>query len=232
MSAHFCNPFHHFIFNLLSLMAVECSCCYSLLHTTVKSFQEGQSNLCLTLWFGCLSAALSALQGHSSAPLTGESFAEKVSLAHQPDRDRAFTFFFHLPWEAGSWTWTLMVSPGGSTRGIFVTQFPPRLVAPLRTEKQFFIYILSSIKYQFFHKLHTPSDLTSDTSPKWECGHNLASSFQYNISVAAESSAFRQKPLQSELNLCAGQYVAVREKSLHRIEKGTPRQKYISTLCI
>lgn len=94
MSAHFCNPFHHFIFNLLSLMAVECSCCYSPIHTTVKSFQEGQFNLCLTLWFGCLSAALSALQGHSSAPLTGESFAEKVSLAHQPDRDRAFTFFF------------------------------------------------------------------------------------------------------------------------------------------
>lgn len=119
MSAHFCNPFHHFIFNLLSLMAVECSCCYSPIHTTVKSFQEGQFNLCLTLWFGCLSAALSALQGHSSAPLTGESFAEKVSLAHQLDHDRVFTFFFHLPWEGGSWTWTLMVSPGGSTRGIF-----------------------------------------------------------------------------------------------------------------
>lgn len=64
------------------------------MRTIVKSVQEGQSNLCLILWFSRLPAALCALQGYSSAPVTGESYAEEVSLAHQPDHDRAFTFFF------------------------------------------------------------------------------------------------------------------------------------------
>lgn len=55
-----------------------------------------------------------------------------------------------------------------------VTQFPLCLVAPLRTEKLYCIYILSFTMSQFFHKLCTLRHLTSDGSPKCEWGHNLA----------------------------------------------------------
>lgn len=149
MSAHFCSLFHHFIINLL----ISCSCCcYSLIHTIVKSVQEGQSNLCLTLWFSCLSAALSALKGYSSAPVTRESFAEKVSLAHKPDNDRAVTFKFF---------------PGmGEQHRFTVVQFLPCLVAPLRTEKQYCIYIWCLTISQVFHRSYTLRHLTSDTSLK------------------------------------------------------------------
>lgn len=168
MSAHFCNPFHHFIINLSSLTTVALTAWY----TTAKSFQEGQSNLCLTLSFGCLSAALSTLQDHSSAPLcrTGESCTPTWSGA-----GLLLFFFPPLPWEGGSWICTL--HQVDLPEVFFVTQFSPCLVAPLRTKKQLLIYILSSIKHQFFHKLLTPSHLTSHRSPKCEWGYNLASSF-------------------------------------------------------
>ena len=135
----------------------------------MKSVQEGQSNLCLTLRFRLLSAALSTLQGYSSAPVTGESFVEKVSLAHQPDHDRAFIKKKKSSLGGG----ILHLNVNGIAGWFYqsklpVTQFPLCLKAPLRTEKQYCIYILSFTMSQFFHKVHSFIHLTSDRSPKCE----------------------------------------------------------------
>lgn len=97
MSAHFCSLFHHFITNPLTsygcwmqlLLQSDTHNCGICPRGTIKSLPYSV--------FSCLSAALGALQGYSSAPVTKESFAEKVSLAHQADQDKTFSLFFGNP---------------------------------------------------------------------------------------------------------------------------------------